>query len=312
VSRGRGQSLVEFGLVAPILLLLAIAVWDGGSVLREQVILEQAARDGARVAASDYGEVPLDVVAEAVRLSAADLPGVTPTVEYRAGEVEVRLTYDHALYTPVLRNLWGGSSGAVRLTASAVFFVPQLTPVPGTIVPSTPIPTATPTSTPTSTPVPPTATPTRTPTVVVGAPTATRTPTPTATRTPTPTWTPTVTPSPTATPQVRVCWVSFTVPFLDNNRGWYYTFTTDTTTPIWANWSHVGRNGNDQLSIRAGAPPGTVIASDSASANGDTSIDAVTTQWVPAGTYTLYFFNRGVREGPSSGWVSFFGRTCPA
>ena len=46
--RSRGQSLVELALVAPILILLAMSVWDGGSVLREQVVLQQAARDGER------------------------------------------------------------------------------------------------------------------------------------------------------------------------------------------------------------------------------------------------------------------------
>ena len=74
--RARGQSLVELALVAPILILLAMAVWDGGSVLREQVVLQQAARDGARVAATGYGTSVLDsVVSDAVAVSARDLPG---------------------------------------------------------------------------------------------------------------------------------------------------------------------------------------------------------------------------------------------
>ena len=150
-----GQSLVELALVAPVVILLAMAVWDGGSVLREQVVLQQAARDGARVAAAGYGQsVPSSTVADAVTASAADLPMLANTPGYLSisypdpRTVQVRLTYPHTLITPVLRQLWGG--GTVVLSASATFYLPQLTPVPATIVASTPTPTATPT--PTSTP----------------------------------------------------------------------------------------------------------------------------------------------------------------
>jgi hypothetical protein len=314
--KSRAQSLVEFGLVAPILLLMAILVWDGGSLLREQVILEQAARDGARVAASDFDQIDQEVVASVVQSSAAELDGVASSVQYDPANqsVAVRVTFDHALYTPVLRQVWGGGSGIVRLQASAVFFVPQLTPVPSPIVPSTPVPTPTPTQTPSPTPTwtpTPTATPTRTPTAVPGV---TRTPTPvtptaTPTRTPSPTPTPMPTPTATATPQAQWCWAWLTVPALNDNRGWYYTFQMDTTSRITAGWYIDDRNGSDQLSIRSGAPPGSVLVSVS---DNDDSLGVVTPAWMPPGTYTVYFLNRGSREDASLGWVSFLSRQCPS
>src|SRR6266851_9005131 len=138
--RARGQSLVEVALVAPILILLAMSVWDGGSVLREQVVLQQAARDGARVAATGYGTAVLDtVVANAVIASARDLPGLSSTPGYVAisypdpQSVHVRVTYVHSLITPVLRQVWAGGSGTINLQASATFFLPRLTPVPATL-----------------------------------------------------------------------------------------------------------------------------------------------------------------------------------
>jgi Flp pilus assembly protein TadG len=216
--RARGQSLVELALIAPILIVMAMAVWDGGSVLREQVVLQQAARDGARVAATGYGTAILDaVVANAVIASARDLPGVSSTVSYPdAQSVQVRVTYVHSLITPVLRQAWAGGEGTMSLQASATFYLPHLTPVPATLVlpTQTPIPalTATPTATPvpaaTSTPSPTsTATSTAVPTATVTAtppPTATQTrtatPPPTATPSPTSTSTSTATPSPTLTP----------------------------------------------------------------------------------------------------------------
>ena len=203
----RAQSLVEFALIAPVVILLAMAAWDGGSVLREQVVLQQAARDGARVAATTYGGATSTIVQDAVVASAADLPALLTTPGFfsltsDAQSVTVRLVYAHSLVTPVLRQLWGGSQGTVVLSANSTFYLPQQTPVPAVITPSTPVPTPTPspaaTATPSATPTPlPTATSTSTPTLT---PTPSATPTLTPTSTPTPTLTPTLTPTPSSTP----------------------------------------------------------------------------------------------------------------
>ncbi|HLZ29879.1 MAG TPA: TadE family protein, partial [Chloroflexota bacterium] len=259
---------MELALVAPILILLAMAAWDGGAVLREQVVLQQAARDGARVAATAWGQngvsaVPLTTIDATVKASAADLAGLSATPGYLAvtypaspaQAVKVTLRYDHSLYTPVLRNLWGGPTGVVTLQASAVFLVPQLTQTPVAITPSTPLPTTTQTplatGTPTQTPLPlatltptalPTATrtqtplptPTQTPTALPTAtPTQTPLPTATPTQTPLPTATPTQTlvptatltptPLPTATPTPGPCTVDVTVPDIDKQTGWWLT-----------------------------------------------------------------------------------------
>ena len=198
-GRGEGQSLVEFALIAPIVILLAMSAWDGGSVLREQVVLQQAARDGARAAATSYGGASPSIVQDAVLASAADLPALRYTPGYfnltsDSQSVTVRLTYAHSLITPVLRQLWGGGQGTVSLSASATFYLPQQTPVPAVITPSTPVPTATPSPASTSTAI---ATPTPMPTPT---PTSTSSPTPSATPRSTPTIALTITPTVTATP----------------------------------------------------------------------------------------------------------------
>jgi hypothetical protein len=50
----RGQSLVEFGLVLPLLILLLLGVADFGRVFADGITLEAAARDGAEAAAQEY------------------------------------------------------------------------------------------------------------------------------------------------------------------------------------------------------------------------------------------------------------------
>ena len=121
-----------------------MSAWDGGSVLREQVVLQQAARDGARVAATGYGQsTSVATICAAVTASSAiELSGLTcaasnvtyPTVD----TVQVRLTYAHALITPVLRQVWAGGLGTFTLTASATFYLPQLTPCRSTQRPRRP------------------------------------------------------------------------------------------------------------------------------------------------------------------------------
>ena len=273
--RSRGQSLVELALVAPILILLAMSVWDGGSVLREQVVLQQAARDGARVAATGYGHAVLDtVVADAVAASARDLPGLSSAVSYPDPQsVQVRVTYVHSLITPVLRQVWAGGSGTISLQASATFYLPQLTPVPATLVlptatPSptlaatataTPVPAAistpsstatlVPTATATSTPLP-TAAPTLTSTPLPTAtPTRTATPSPTATITPVPatatptstlvpsTATPTSLPTATPTPGITTCKHAITIPSLDNDSGYWFVVQLNVPSYLDATWT---------------------------------------------------------------------------
>ena len=50
----RGQSLVEFGLVIPILLILVVAIADFGRIFATGIILEAAARNAAEMAANEY------------------------------------------------------------------------------------------------------------------------------------------------------------------------------------------------------------------------------------------------------------------
>lgn len=282
----RAQSLVEFALIAPVVILLAMAAWDGGSVLREQVVLQQAARDGARVGATAFGGATTAVVTDAVLASAADLVGTTATVTADSQSMTVRVTYTHALITPMLRQLWGGS---VALSASATFYVPSQTPAPATIVPSTPIPSAT--------------------------PTPTFSPTPTLTATPIATPTPTVTPTATATvtPAPRTCSVPVSIPPLANNTSYDVTVQLTIPSTITATWTIPGSVGGQiEVNIYSGnTPPANLIVSNSANSNQSSSVTASTPSESP-GTYTIEFFKGGAAlDTTSSGTIVYQGLSCP-
>ena len=56
--RQRGQSLAEFALITPVLLMLVVTVADFGRVFATSVEVEAAARDAAEFAANDYVSNP--------------------------------------------------------------------------------------------------------------------------------------------------------------------------------------------------------------------------------------------------------------
>jgi Flp pilus assembly protein TadG len=52
--RSSGQSLVEFALVLPILLILLVGIGDLGRVFAAGIVIEGSARDGAEIGARSY------------------------------------------------------------------------------------------------------------------------------------------------------------------------------------------------------------------------------------------------------------------
>jgi Flp pilus assembly protein TadG len=50
--RGRGQSMIEFALLAPVFFLLIAGILQFGTIFRDYLLVQSAARDGARAAAA--------------------------------------------------------------------------------------------------------------------------------------------------------------------------------------------------------------------------------------------------------------------
>ncbi|MBV9895877.1 MAG: pilus assembly protein [Chloroflexi bacterium] len=213
-DRFKGQSIVEFALMVPVLLVLALITLDVGRLYVFWVDLSNAAREGAYVASIAYsGATPNATVVDAVinENPSLGLQASQVSVSYlSAGTiVSVQVSYPFQPIAPLVRSVFGNS---LSVTASAEFPVRLQPTVAPTVAPSTATPTSTPiptaTNTPTATPSPTntptaTATPTNTPTATpspTNTPTATATPTNTPTATPSPTNTPTATTRPTNTP----------------------------------------------------------------------------------------------------------------
>jgi Flp pilus assembly protein TadG len=197
-KRQRGQGLVEFALVLPVLLLTLLGIVDFGRLFAVYSNLFNSSREGVR-----YGIVdPLNVVQidqetrrtiTLVDPSQVDVwvtydsgPG-TPTKNFNAvavgDRVVVRVVAEVTMLTPLVNSI----TGDFRVEASAARTISTLGLVGAGVAP----------------PAPPTYTPT---------PTPTNTPTPTPTNTPTPTSTPTNTATPGATPTATSAPIQITEP----------------------------------------------------------------------------------------------------
>ena len=139
--RTRGQSLVEFALVLPILLLLVLAAVDFGRVYLGYVNLQSLARIAANYAANNptiawtdgsnskvqaYSRLILDDATATNCTLEQDGAGNNPPLPtYPTGTdlgdtAEVRLTCQFGLITPIIKNIFG-DAGSIPVSAAAIF-----------------------------------------------------------------------------------------------------------------------------------------------------------------------------------------------
>lgn len=97
----RGSASVEFALVLPLVLATLLALIQVGLVLRDQLVVLDAARAGAREASVtlDEGEVRSAVAAAAAGLDPASLDVSVSREGTRGSEVRVAVTYVRAVQT---------------------------------------------------------------------------------------------------------------------------------------------------------------------------------------------------------------------
>lgn len=131
----RGAELIELALVLPILLLVFAAIVDFGLLMQRMLTLNNAAREGARIAVLP-GYTQTDVqnrVTQYVREGTGDStltpttvltpvsvdpPGTTPP--FPAAQVTVTMTHSYFVLGPVSTLISGSSSGSFSsITLSA-------------------------------------------------------------------------------------------------------------------------------------------------------------------------------------------------
>lgn len=129
----RGQSLVEFALILPILLILLVGLLDLGRAVAAYNSVSNGARSGARVAIVDQN---LDAITTAVESEAFGLPAVEvdfdgdiesdPTCPRIGCLIEVTVSTDYAPATPIIGNIVGSFtvSSTSRMPIERVYSSP--------------------------------------------------------------------------------------------------------------------------------------------------------------------------------------------
>lgn len=118
--RARGQALVEFALVLPVLLLLMLALFDFGRAIYAFNTVSNAAREGARLAIVDQSQVGGVYVAAqeaadqatALGLDASDPSQIQVAFPDTFGtcigcRARVTVTYQFTAITPIIGSLIG-------------------------------------------------------------------------------------------------------------------------------------------------------------------------------------------------------------
>ncbi len=125
IHHPHGQSLVEFALILPILVLLAMGIFDLGRAVYYYSALQNAVREGARygiVHPNDSAGVEAAVRNKAIGLDPTELSVYPPSCcPWSAAEtITVRATYSFTPITPIIGTFL--PSGEIMLVSSSTMW----------------------------------------------------------------------------------------------------------------------------------------------------------------------------------------------
>lgn len=117
IRQNKGQTVVEFALVLPVLIFLLLAIMEGGRIFAAYLELQNAARDGARYASihcpkDDWDK--WDALTPWVKSRLSMLNSDLLQVDFSRNSnnkdeawVEVKLDYPLPVTTPIISSLTG-------------------------------------------------------------------------------------------------------------------------------------------------------------------------------------------------------------
>jgi len=125
--RQRGDAIVELALLVPILVLMLCGVLELGRVVDAWIVVNNAAREGAREAALAYPDSATLSTAQSATLDyltrgfapRGDIsaPSV-PNVQLTSDTVQVTAEADVQIYTPLFQTMLGGQVVHVQAVAA--------------------------------------------------------------------------------------------------------------------------------------------------------------------------------------------------
>lgn len=118
----RAQSMLEFAITLPLLLLLLVGIFDLGRAAFMYSSITNSAREGAR-----YGIInPDDLIAVRAKVRAFSFGidptalTVTPSIDTEANTITVTVSFVFVPATPLIAPFLGGSSGITFQTSTTM------------------------------------------------------------------------------------------------------------------------------------------------------------------------------------------------
>jgi Flp pilus assembly protein TadG len=108
----RGQALVEFAIILPLLLLIIMSIIEFGLMLNSYLTVRNVSREGARagIVGSTNAEIENTIISTSPNLEECKLTiNITPPEGSRkSGDtLTVKLTYKYKLIVPIISSLLG-------------------------------------------------------------------------------------------------------------------------------------------------------------------------------------------------------------
>ena len=113
-SKRRGQAMVEFALIVPVLVMLTFGMLDLGRAFYFQEAIANAAREGARHGSTCEGSCTSGMTSAALA-EVGTLSGVVVNSAIKSSDADsgsyaiVAVSYEFLLGTPIIQNLVGNS-----------------------------------------------------------------------------------------------------------------------------------------------------------------------------------------------------------
>jgi len=127
-DRDRGQSVVEFALILPVLLLILLGTIDFGRLYYSYVTVANAARVGAEYGMDYWRANPTSVKdmvkAEArpyITIGDSDITVTASPSWYAGSQLNVEVRTGFSAFTPLISQMWGGGPLTLRADATTRF-----------------------------------------------------------------------------------------------------------------------------------------------------------------------------------------------
>ncbi len=121
----KGQSMVEFALLLPILILILLMIMEGGLIFGGYLELQNAARDGARYASvhtDKQDQTSINTYITGKNFIIVDKSnlvqpiGFTKVTNAQGTVLTVTLTYKYPIITPIIGGIIGDEDDESKLT----------------------------------------------------------------------------------------------------------------------------------------------------------------------------------------------------